>query len=239
MLAILHSFGMFFADFFKSPRRLEVENLFLRHQLSIALRRAPPRLRLRGSDRALMVWMTRRWPSLLGAAQVVQPETILRWHRAGFTAFWRWKSRKRAERPKIDGELRDLIRRMSRENPKWGASRIHGELVLLGFEVAQSTVSKYMVRGGSPSQGWKTFFRNHAQAIAAIDLFVVPTLTFERLFAVLVLSHGRRQLLWFEVTRHPTAEGLARQITEAFPWPAYLVRDNDRAYAHIFTSPAS
>ena len=135
--------------------------------------------------------------------------------------------------------LRDLIRRMSRENPKWGASRIHGELLMLGFEVAQSTVSKYMVQGGPSSQSWKTFFRNHAQAIAAIDLCVVPTLTFERLFAFLVLGHGRRQLLWFEVTRHPTAECLARQITEAFPWasaPTYLVRDNDRAYGHIFTS---
>ena len=129
--------------------------------------------------------------------------------------------------------------RMSKENPKWGASRIHGELLMLGFEVAQSTVSKYMVRGGWPSQGWKTFFRNHAHAIAAIDLLVVPTLTFERLFAFLVLGHSRRQLLWFEVTRHPTAEWLARQITEAFPWasaPSYLVRDNDRAYGHVFTS---
>src|SRR6266481_2605440 len=142
--------------------------------------------------------MTRLWPSLLGTAQVVQPETILRWHRAGFTAFWRWKSRNRAGRPKIDRELRDLIRQMSKENPKWGASRLHGELLMLGFEVAQSTVSKYMVRG-----------------------------------------HGRRKLLWFEVTRHPTAEWLARQITEAFPWasaPAYLVRDNDRAYGHAFRS---
>jgi hypothetical protein len=237
MFALLHSIGMFVVDLFKSRRRLEAENLFLRHQLSIALRRAPPRLRLYGADRAMLVWMTRLWPGLLAAAQVVQPETILRWHRAGFTAFWRWRSRKRAGRPKIDRELRDLIRRMSKENPKWGASRIHGELLMLGFEVAQSTVSKYMVQGGSPSQGWKTFFRNHAQAIAAIDLFVVPTLTFERLFAFLVLGHGRRQLLWFEVTRHPTAEWLAQQITEAFPWasaPAYLVRDNDRAYGHAF-----
>jgi transposase InsO family protein len=128
---------------------------------------------------------------------------------------------------------------MSKENPQWGAPRIHGELLMLGFEVAQSTVSKYMVQGGSPSQSWKTFFRNHAQAIAAIDLCVVPTLTFERLFAFLVLGHGRRQLLWFEVTRHPTAEWLARQFTEAFPWSsalAYLVRDNDRAYGHAFRS---
>jgi transposase InsO family protein len=231
---------MFIVDLFKSRCRLKAENLFLRHQLSITLRRTPLRVRLRGSDRALLVWMTRLWPSLLGAAQVVQPETILRWHRAGFEAFWRWKSRKRAGRPKIDRGLRDLIRRMSKENPVWGASRIHGELLMLGFEVAQSTLSKYMMWGGAPpSQSWKTFLRNHAQAIAAIDLCVVPTLTFERLFAFLVLGHGRRQLLWFEVTRHPTAEWLARQITEAFPWtsaPAYLVRDNDRAYGDVFKS---
>jgi transposase InsO family protein len=240
MLVILHLLVMFVADIFKSRRRLEAENLFLRHQLNIALRQASPRLRLRGSDRALVVWMTRLWPSLIGAAQVVQPETILRWHRAGWKAFWRWKSRKRAGRPKIDRGLRDLIRRISNENQQWGASRIHGELLMLGFEVAQSTVSKYMVRGGTPpSQSWKTFLRNHAQAIAAIDLCVVPTLTFERLFAFLVLGHGRRQLLWFEVTRHPTAEWLARQVTEAFPWtsaPAYLVRDNDGAYGHVFKS---
>ena len=180
------------------------------------------------------------WPSLLGAAQVVQPETILRWHRAGFKMFWRWKSRNRAGRPKIDRGLRDLIERMSKENPLWGASRIHGELLMLGFEVAQSTVSKYMVRcRNPPSQTWETFLRNHAEAIAAIDMCVVPTMTFDLLFAFLVLGHGRRKLLWFEVTRHPTAEWLARQITEAFPWasaPAYLVRDNDRAYGNVFTS---
>ena len=184
--------------------------------------------------------MTRLWPSLLGMAQVVQPETILRWHRAGFKAFWRWKSRNRAGRPKIDRGLRDLIQRMSRENPLWGASRIHGELLMLGLEVAQSTVSKYMVRSQNPpSQTWKTFLRNHADAIAAIDMCLVPTLTFDRLFAFLILGHARRQLLWCEVTRHPTAEWLARQITEAFPWalaPTYLVRDNDRAYGHVFTS---
>ena len=157
MLAILHSLGMFVADLFKPRCRLEAENLFLRHQLSIALRR-PTRLRLRGGDRALLVWMTRLWPDLLGMAQVVQPETILRWHRAGFKKFWRWKSRSRVGRPTIDRGLRDLIQRMSKENPLWGASRIHGELLMLGFEVPQSTVSKYMVRGGTPpSQSWKTF----------------------------------------------------------------------------------
>jgi transposase InsO family protein len=132
-----------------------------------------------------------------------------------------------------------LIRRISTENPLWGASRIHGELLKLGFEVAQSRISKYMCRGRRPpSQSWKTFLRNHAEAIAAVDLCVVLTLTFERLFAFLVLGHGRRQLLWFEVTRHPTAAWLARQVTEAFPWasPGYLVRDNDRAYGRVFTN---
>ena len=240
MFTILHALGMFVTDLFKSRTRLEAENLFLRHQLNIALRRAPPRLRLRGSDRALLILMTMLWPRLLGAAQLVQPETILRWHRAGFKAFWRWKSRNRVGRPKIDRSLRDLIQRMSRENPLWGASRIHGELLMLGFEVAQSTVSKYMARPPKlPSQTWKTFLRNHAEAIAAIDMCVVPTLTFDLLFAFLVLGHGRRQLLWVEVTRHPTAEWLARQITEAFPWtsaPAYLVRDNDGAFGHVFMS---
>ena len=238
MTAILLTLWLFVVDLFKSRSRLEAENLFLRHQLNIALRRAPSRIRLSGSDRALLVLMTKLWPNLVGMARLVQPETILRWHRTGFGVFWRWKSRNRAGRPKIDRGLRDLIRRMSSENPLWGASRIHGELLMLGFEVAQSTVSKYMVRGRKPpSQSWKTFLRNHGEAIAAVDMCVVPTVTFELLFAFLVVGHGRRHLLWFEVTRRPTAEWLARQITEAFPWasaPTYLVRDNDRAYGLVF-----
>ena len=240
MLVILYAIGMFVADLFKSRSRLEAENLFLRHQLTLALRKKRPRMRLRGSDRALLVWMVRLWPSLLDAVHIVQPETVLRWHRAGVRAVWRLRSRNRAGRPRIDRELRELIRRMSMENALWGASRIHGELLKLGYEVAQSTVSKYMARGGRPpSQSWKTFLRNHAEAIAAVDMCMVPTLSFERLFAFLVLGHRRRQLLWFEVTHQPTAAWLARQITEAFPWasaPAYLVRDNDRAYGQVFTS---
>src|SRR6516164_10025301 len=237
MFAIIHLLATFIADLFKPPRRLEVENLFLRHQLNVALRRAPQRPRLRADDRALMVWMTRVWPSLLGLARVVQPATILLWHRCGFRVYWRWKSRTRPGRPRVMRELRDLIRRMSEENPLWGAPRIHGELLKLGFKVAESTVSKYMIRRrGPPSQTWRTFLRNHAETIAAIDLCVVPTLTFECLFAF--LGHGRRQLLWFAVTRNPTAEWLAQQIVQAFPWntaPTYLVRDNDGAYGQAFT----
>src|SRR6516165_5037932 len=240
MFVVIHLLATFIADLFKPRRRLEVENLFLRHQLNVALRRGPQRLRLRAGDRALMVWMTRMWPSLLGLTRVVQPATILRWHRSGFRAYWRWKSQARSGRPRAEREVRDFIRRMSEENPLWGAPRIHGELLKLGFRVAESTVSKYMIRRrGPPSQTWRTFLRNHAETIAAIDLCVVPTLTFECLFAFLVLGHGRRQLLWFAVTRHPTAEWLAQQIVEAFPWntaPTYLVRDNDRAYGQAFTN---
>src|SRR5215475_4055963 len=184
MLAILHLPAMFVADLFKSRRRLEAENLFLRHQLNIALRRAPLRLRLHGSDRALLVWITRVWPNLLDLSQLVKPQTILRWHRSGFKAFWRWKSRHKAGRPKIDRELRNLIRQMSKENPLWGAPRIRGELLKHGFEVAESIVSTYMMKHrGPPSQTWRTFLRNHAGAIAAIDLCLVPTVTFECLFA--------------------------------------------------------
>src|SRR5262245_59318569 len=180
------------------------------------------------------------WPSLLCLSHVVQPATILRWHRAGFRAYWRWKSRGRPGRPRVSRELRELIQRMSKENPLWGAPRIHGELLKLGFEIAESTVSKYMIRRrGPPSQTSRPFLRNHAAAIAPIDLCVVPTLPFECLFAFLVLGHDRRHLLWFAVTRHPTAEWLAQQLVEAFPWstaPRYLVHDNDRAYGQAFTN---
>jgi transposase InsO family protein len=238
MLAILCLLTTSAANLFKSRCQLEVENLFLRHQLNIALRRAPRRLWLHGSDRAVLVWLTRLWPSLIGLTRVVQPDTILRWHRSGFRAYWRWKSRGRPGRPRVNRELRDLIRQISKENSLWGAPRIHGELLKLGFEVAESTVSKYMTKPrGPPSQTWRTFLRNHAEAIATIDLCVVPTLTFGYLFAFLVVSHGRRRLLWFAVTTNPTAEWLAQQIVEAFPWdtaPRYLVRDNDAAYGHAF-----
>ena len=153
-------------------------------------------------------------------------------------AFWPWKSRRRGGRPRIGKEVRDLIQRMSLENPLWGGPRIHGELLKLGINVAQSTVSIYMVpRQGRPLQTWKSFLRNHGKEIASIDLFVVPTIAFRRPFVCLVLGHQRRQLLGFAVTGHPTAEWLARQITEAFPWdtaPKYLIRDNDRAYGGAY-----
>src|ERR1700686_1462192 len=239
MIAIAFLFVHMVCDCFKSRRRLDAELLVLRHQLSVLRQRAPCRLNLGWADRALFVWLYRRFPHMLDAITIVRPETVVRWHRMGFAAYWRWKSRPLGDRPRIGQELRDLIRRMSFENPLWGAPKIHGELLKLGIEVAQSTVSIYMVpRQDRPLQTWKTFLRNHAEVIASIDLFVVPTIAFEQLFTFLVLGHGRRQLLWFAVTRRPTAEWLARQITEAFPWdkaPAYIVRDNDRAFGSVFT----
>jgi hypothetical protein len=157
----------------------------------------------------------------------------------GFAAYWRWKSRPRGGRPRIGKEVRDLIRRMSIENPLWGVPKIHGELLELGIDLAQSTVSITLVpRQGRPLQTWKIFLRNPVEEIASIDLFVVPTIDFS--FAFLVLGHRRRQLLWFAVTQNPTAAWLARQITEAFPWdtaPKYLIRDNDRAFGGAFKIP--
>jgi hypothetical protein len=238
MIAIAFLFVRMVCDCFKSRRRLDAELLVLRHQLNVLRQRAPCRLNLRWTDRALFVWLYGRFPRILDAITIVRPETVVRWHRMGFAAYWRWKSRPLGGRPWIRKEVRDLIRRMSFENPLWGAPKIHGELLKIGIDVAQSTVSKYMVpRQGRPLQTWKTFLRNHAEGIASIDLFVVPTVTFEQLFGFLVLGHGRRRLIWYAVTAHPTAEWLARQITEAFPWdtvPKYLIRDNDRAFGGAF-----
>src|SRR6266511_822102 len=238
MIAIAVLMVRMLRDCFKSRRRLEAEILILRHQLNVLQQRAPRRLHLRLVYRALFIWLYRRFPRILDAITIVRPETVVRWHRRGFAAYWRWKSRSLGGQPQIGKDVRDLIRRMSFENPLWGATKIHGELLKLGIEVAQSTVSMYMVpRRGRPLQTWKTFLRNHMEGIASIDLFVVPTIAFQQLFAFLVLSHERRRLLWFAVTRNPTAEWLARQITEAFPWdsaPKYLIRDNDRAFGVAF-----
>ena len=163
----------------------------------------------------------------------------MRWHRAGFRRYWRWKSRCLGGRPQIEADLRALIRRMSVDNPLWGAPRIHGELLKLGFEVAQSSIAKYMVkRHGPPSQPWGTFLRNHAPDIAAMDLFVAPTIGFNLLYGFIVVRLARRRLVWVAVTTNPTAEWIARQISEAFPWneaPRYLIRDRDRVYGTMVT----
>jgi transposase InsO family protein len=222
---------------FKPRTRLCLENLALRHQLAVLRRTAPRRVPLRITDRLLFAWLYRLWPGVLEAMAIVRPETVLRWHRDGFRAYWRWKSRSRVGRPRVPREVRALIRQMSLANRLWGAPRIHGELLKLGIEVAQSTVAKYMVKCRlPPSQSWATFLRNHADGIAATDLLVVPTVGFRLLYCLVVLAHRRRRLVHYAVTTHPTDEWIARQILEAFPWdeaPAYLVRDRDAAYGEV------
>src|SRR6476620_6472229 len=164
---------------FKSKSRLEAENIALRHQVMVLRRQLGGRVHLTNVDRLFLVQLYNWFPSIRRVLAIVQPETVVRWHRAGFRCYWRWRSRSRGGRPQISAELRALIRQMSIENPLWGAPRIHGELLKLGFEIAQSSVAKHMVkRGGPPSQGWRTFLRNHAPEIAAMDLFVGPDYRF-------------------------------------------------------------
>jgi len=224
---------------FTRRTRLEAENLILRQQLVVLRRKSAARLRLWNIDRLLLVWLYRLYPSLLDAIVIVQPETVIRWHPRGFRAYWHWKSRHVGGRPRIDSEVRALIRRMSLENPLWGAPRIHGELLMLGIEVAESTVGRYMVRRRRPpSQGWKTFLRNHAAGIASLDLFVVRTISFKLLYGLVILHHARRRLVTISVTTNPTEEWIAGQVTDAFPWdeaPSHLIRDRDRAFGPAYT----
>jgi hypothetical protein len=204
----------------KSKSRLEAENAALQYQLIILRRQVRGRIRITNNNRLFFIQLYRWFPSALKAITIIRPETLVRWHRAGFRRYWCWKSRSLGGRPQIETDLRALIWRMSIENPLWGAPRIHGELLKLGIEAAQSSVAKYMFkRPGPPIQGWRTFLRNQ-------DLFVAPTISFDLLYAIVIVRRDRRELVWINVTTNPTAEWIARQITEAFPWdgaPRYLI----------------
>jgi transposase InsO family protein len=235
MIDFLKLFVRLLASPLRKQAQLEAEITVLRHQLNV-LRRQAPTPRLTATDRLLFVWLCRLFPCLRGAITIVQPETVLRWHRSGFRLYWRWKSRSRGGRPKVPIEVRSLIRRL--ENPLWGAPRIHGELLKLGVEVAQSTVAKYMAKRqpGGFGQTWKTFLHNHSAGIGAMDFLVVPTINFRLLSVLVIVRHERRRLISLSVTDHPTAEWIAQQITEAFPWdeaPAHLIRDRDARYGQL------
>ena len=223
---------------FRSRAALQAEILVLRHQLNVLQRKSPKRVVLSNVDRVVFTGLYRLAPTVLDALKILEPETLIRWHRAGFRAYWRWKSRPRGGRPSTAAEIRQLIREISVANPLWGAPRIHGEPLKLGIDVGQTTVAKYMAkRRRPPSQGWKTFLCNHADAITAMDLFVVPTLSFRLLYGFLIMRHSRRELLWLSVTTHPNAEWIARQLTEACGWrkaPRYIIRDRDGAYGDAF-----
>ena len=223
----------------RSRAVLELENLALRHQIGVLQRSARKRPKLILLDRLLWAGLSRVWSDWRSALAIVQPETVIAWHRRGFGLFWAWKIRRgQPGRPTLPREVRELIRRMCRENPTWGAPRIHGELLKLGINVGESSVSKYMVRSRKPpSQTWRMFLENHAKQLVSIDFFTVPTIRFQVLYVFLVLAHDRRRILHFNVTAHPTAEWTGQQLREAFPFdevPRYLLRDRDAIFGEEF-----
>jgi putative transposase len=222
-------------DLLRSRASLQLEVLALRQQLSLVAERDRKRLSFHKSERIFWVLLYRLWPACLQTLKIFKPDTLVRWHRKGFRLYWTWKSRPRqGGRPAIDPDVRKLIRTMSRNNIGWGAPRIHGELKMLGIQISESTVAKYMIRHRNPpSQTWRTFLENHADCIAGIDFFTVPTATFRILYVFIVLSHDRRHIVHFNVTAHPTARWTAQQLVEAFPFdsaPRYLLRDRDAIY---------
>jgi putative transposase len=228
------------ASSFQTRAALQSEILALRHQLAVFQKNAPRRLRLYRCDRLLWVVLYRFWSGWSQCLQMVQPDTVLRWHRRAFAWHWTRKSRRLPARPEVAANIRDLIRRMSQANPLWGAPRIHGELLKFGIAVAQSTVARYLPRPHKPrSQTWRTFLTNHLAQTAAIDFFTVPTAAFRVLFVFVVLSHERRRVVHFGVTEHPTQEWTMQQMREAFPWdqaPRYVLRDRDAIYGRDFTA---
>jgi transposase InsO family protein len=237
MLHLLYALLASARSILRSQRELALENLALRQQLAV-LRHATKRPKLTNADRAFWVALSRLWPDWQDALILVKPETVIGWHRKGFKVYWSWKSRNRGDRPPIDAEIRTLIRRMARENPTWGAPRIHGELLMLGFEVGEATVSRTMPRRRKPpSQNWRSFLRNHTRDLISIDFFVVPTATFRVLYVFLALEHDRRRILHFNVTDAPSARWTGQQLVNAFPYdsaPKYLVRDRDKIYGAAF-----
>src|SRR5260370_21363696 len=216
MLTLVRSIVLVLACRFRSRAVLELEVLALRHQLHVLRRQRPGRPRLIAFDRLLWVWLYRLWPRCLDAIVFVKPATVVQWHRQGFRLFWRWRSR--AGQPSVDRETRDLVRQMNAANPLWGAPRIHGALLKLGIEISEATVAKYMLRRpGTPSPTWRSFLRNQAAGIAAIDMFVVVSASFRLLYVMIILTHNRRKIVRFDVTRHPTAPSLSRHVTHTFP----------------------
>ena len=239
MLVFLDTLLATLSSILRSPAALGLENLALRHQIGVLQRSAIKRPKLILLDRLLWAGLSRVWSDWRSALAIVQPETVIAWHRRSFRLFWVWKIRRgQPGRPALPRELRGLIRRMCRENPTWGAPRIHCELLKLAINVGESRVSKYMVRSRKPpSQTWRTFLENHAKQLVSIDFFTVPTIRFQVLYVFLVLAHDRRRTLHFNVTAHPTAGWTGQQLREAFPFdqpPRYLLRDRDAIFGEEF-----
>jgi putative transposase len=222
---------------FHSRQALLLENLALQQQLAV-LKRKHPKPRLTPLDKLFWVLARRYWSAWKRYLILVSPETVVRWHRAGFRMYWTWLSKihKPRGRARISNEIRDLIFCISVENPTWGAPRIHGELLMLGFDVAERTISRWMKRAPrdpKPARRWLAFLRNHREAIAAMDFFTVPTITFNLLYCFFIIGHDRRRIVHSNVTRHPTSTWIVQQLREAFPYesaPKFLIYDHDRKY---------
>jgi putative transposase len=224
---------------FRTRAELALENLALRQQLA-TLRRSSPRPHLQLTDRAFWIALSRIWSRWADAVVVVKPDTVVRWHRADFRLFWKWKSRARTPaKDDVSADVKPLIRRTAEANVTWGASRIHGELLKLGIEISERSASRFMPKRERkpPSQTWRTFLDNHLGSRASIDFFTVPTATFRVLFVFLVLRHDRRRVVHFNITEFPSAAWTAQQIIETFPEdtaPEYVVRDRDGIYGEHF-----
>jgi putative transposase len=237
MMSVLVALLQTLRTWARSRAALQLEVLALRHQLHVLQRSRPRRLQLAPADRCLWVVLSRVLTGWRATLVIVKPETVIAWQRRGFRLWWAWRSRRRMGRPTVPTDIRTLIRDMSNANPRWGAPRIHGELLKLGIDVCQATVAKYLIRGRRPpSQTWRTFLRNHVGQIVAADFFVVPTATYRLLFVLVLLAHDRRRIRHVAVTAHPTAAWTAQQLREAFPWDhasRYLLHDRDHAFAGL------
>jgi putative transposase len=227
MFAMVSALWRYSFSWLRPKHDLALEVLALRHQLMV-LQRQAPRPKLHRSDRYLWLLLMKVWPNWRTPLMIFQPETLIGWQRSGFRAFWRWKSRHRRGRPRKDRELIQLIGRMWSVNPTWGSRRIQSELAKLGIQASDSTIRKYCPknRRSLPSQTWKTFLRNHAHALIAVDFFLVPTATFRLLYVLMVITHERRKVVHFNITEAPTAEWTAQQVVNALPYdtaPKYLL----------------
>jgi hypothetical protein len=236
--AVLTALVTTFVELFRSRAAVQLEILALRHQIAV-LQRSVKRPKLTSADRLLWAWLCSVWRDWRSGIHIVQASTVVRWHRKGFRLFWTLKVRNGKAGP-VPSDVPELIRTMSRQNRLWGAPKIHGELLTLGIDIGETSVSKYMLRRRRlPSQTWRTFLTNHVNSMVSVDFFTVPTIRFQILYVFLVLAHHRRRMLHFAVTAHPTAEWTAQQLREAFPWesvPRYLLRDRDRIFGEDFVA---
>ncbi len=239
MIALVFAVIDYCRAFFVGRQRLGMEVAALRQQL-VVFKRKQPHPRLCGCDGAFWVALRRLWPGCVNALIIVKPDTVVPWHPAGFRLFWRLRSRpRRIGRPNVSAEIRQLIWRMKSDNPSWVAPRIHGELLQLGSDVSEPTVSRYLQRlrrqpDKAKAQRWLAFLQNHREVMAAFDFFTVPTLSFRVLYCFFVIEHHQRHILHFNTTAHPTSEWIVQQLREALPLPCpygYVIFDRDRKFS--------